>query len=502
MAPQPDYSGSAMLALYPPPDLAKALALDGGLDPAGMHVTLVYVGDAAHVDPQALNAAAKALADRWPLAAQISGSARFTGADRDVLVALVDSPDLEDLRRDAVARCAEHGITVPREHGYTAHLTRAYIDPADPAALERTEPLTAAFTAISAVHGQDRTDHPFTGAGHAALREAARHAYAAGWARSGGPMTERVKAGCAAAIDLACQHRHDPAILEATLKLGSLEGAWAKVYQRRDQVIADAVAAVTAEWKRVLTRDMLAAAVSDFRRRAGLSEASGSDSGQDDAVRQAQIAADANDAATAMLQALPGSPEWGAVRTALRDALAAGRAEGTVGAVAIAAERAEKIGLDWNIAFDDAYRALADLATLWADADGWLGRMLDQATADLGRTLAGAAADGATYAQMLSGAMAALDAQDVQAVSFVVDWATATALGRGALDLYRSEGLNAVDWLSAGDGRVCPTCADNEDNSPYTPDAFPLLPAHPRCRCTPAAAAFDLANYADWFAAA
>jgi hypothetical protein len=241
---------------------------------------------------------------------------------------------------------------------------------------------------------------------------------------------------------------------------------------------------------------MLAAAVTDFRRRAGLTETD-----QADQDRQAQIAADAVAAAAAMLKLLPDRPEWRDLRRSLRNALAAGRAEGAVGAVAIAAERIGRTGLDWDIAFQHAYDALAGLDALWAEADGWLARMLGNATADLGRALANAAANSATYAQTLADAMDALDSEDVSAVSFTVDWALSTGLSQGALALYASEGVAAVDWITAGDIRVCLSCDDNETNGPYPPSLFPQQPDHARCRCC-SAASFDLANYADWFTAA
>ena len=63
----------------------------------------------------------------------------------------------------------------------------------------------------------------------------ARTAYAQGWAASGGPMTARVKAGCVAAVEHAIAHAEDPRILEVMLHLGRLEGAWALIYQRREE---------------------------------------------------------------------------------------------------------------------------------------------------------------------------------------------------------------------------------------------------------------------------
>ena len=81
-----------------------------------------------------------------------------------------------------------------------------------------------------------------------------------------------------------------------------------------------------------------------------------------------------------------------------------------------------------------------------------------------------------------------------QSVGLGTDWQLWVALGLGALALYSrasqpppGSGTTAavvlIDWITAGDDRVCPSCLDNEDNSPYPPDQVPSYPGHPRCRC-------------------
>lgn len=484
----------AMLALYPDAAAVAALAVPSGLTPEDLHVTLVYVGEAADTDLDALAAAARALAARGYITARVSGAARFIGGEKDALVAIVDSPDIEALRRDALDQCDRLGIDAPHEHGYVSHLTRLYLDPADPDPLGRCAPTPVIFAAVSAVHGDTRMDYPFAGAGES-VTDLARRAYATGWARTGGPLTGRVKAGCIAAMDMAREHPDDPGILEATLKLGSLEGTWALVYRRREDLIDQHVATVAKAWRRTLTRGQIAGAVADYRRCAGLTEAD-----RDQGDRDARLRADAAAAAAAMLQLLPGRPGWQDLRTSIRGALAAGQAEGIVGAVAVAADRAGRIGLDWGLAFEHALTSLENLQTIWGEVDGWLAKMLGRATADLGRVLADATREGASYEQMLADAMDALASDDIDAVSFIVDWASTTALARGALSLYASEGVTEADWITAGDGSVCATCQANEDNGPYPPASFPDQPAHPRCRCG-SAASMNLAAYASWFAA-
>lgn len=479
----PDYSDDGMIALYPPPEVAQALAVDGGLPPEAMHVTVAYLGDTEDIDPDVLREVVAKLAERQPLRVQLAGHARFTGGDKDVIVALADSPDLEDLRRDTLDALCERGIEPPRDHGYTAHLTITYIDPDDEAPLTRLDAQAVEFTTLAAVHGTDRTDfpleHPIAGA--------AREAFAAGWALSGGPMTERVKAASTAAVETAVAHADDPRILEVTIDLGKLEGMWAKLFGRREAKQAEHTRLVTDAWRPLITRDAVADMVDRFWSHAGLAEAA------------KDFLAEALAAARRMLQALADLTGWTTLRERLRDAIAAGNAEGMVNAVAIAAERASTLGLDWNIAFKDAYESLARLDELWGNADGWLGRMLDRATTDLGRMLSQAAEDGASGHDMIDAAMDILTSEDVEAVAFTVDWAMTTAADDGALRLYRSEGVQQIDVITAGDGRVCQACSDYEADSPWPALDVPRLPTHPVCRCC-YAAALSLANFAAWFA--
>lgn len=482
----PDFSDGCMIALYPPADLAEELAVDGGLPPEELHVTVAYLGDAVDANPDVLAEVITELAAREPLAGTLSGLARFTGGEKDVLVALVDSAALEDLRRDTLDVLASRGIGVPRDHGYCAHLPLSYLDPDDPSPLARMEPAGVDFTALSAVHGTDRTDIPL----EHPIEAPAREAFAAGWAASGGPMTERVRTASRTAVQLAIESADDPDILKATLDLGALEGMWALLFQRREEQQAKHAALVAAAWQPLIDRDAVAAAVDRFLRNAGLAEADNPD--------RPGVRAAAKAAAQNMLAAIASLPGWQKLRTALRAAIAAGRAEGMVDAVAVAAERAGTLGLDWDIAFQHAYDALERLDALWTDTEGWLARTLNRATADLGRVLADGAEQGLPRDNLIDAAMDVLTGTDQESVAFIVDWAMTTAADQGALSLYQSEGVTSADWITAGDGRVCETCLGNEAGSPWVLTEFPMMPSHPLCRCVPAASV-SLAGFAHWF---
>jgi hypothetical protein len=159
-------------------------------------------------------------------------------------------------------------------------------------------------------------------------------------------MTERVKAASRAAVQTAIEHADEPRILEVTIDLGRLEGMWALLFSRREAKQAEHTRLVADVWRTLITRDAVAAMVDRFRSHAGLAEAA------------RDFLTEAIAAARAMLHALADLTGWTRLRQAIRDAIAAGNAEGMVNAVAIAAERASTVGLDWNIAFKDAYESL------------------------------------------------------------------------------------------------------------------------------------------------
>jgi hypothetical protein len=322
------------------------------------------------------------------------------------------------------------------------------------------------------------------------MQQPARIAFAAGWALSGGPLTPRVRVACETAVALAVESADDPGILQATIDLGRLEGMWALLFQRRDRLLSDHAQLVRDAWLPLVNRTAVAVAVDQLLAVLGVQEA---DRGWLDDIRVAARAA-----ARALLRALAGMTGFGALRTALRDVLAAGRAEGMIEAVAIAAERASLIGLDWELAFKDAYQAMGSLDDLWAGADGWLGRVLDGGAGDLGRALADGLETGLSRDELIDAAMDVLTAEE-GSVAFVVDWAMTTAADEGALALYRGEGVQQIEIITAADGRVCSACIDAESGSPWYIGDQPRLPLHPHCRCV-YSADVSVAHFAAWMA--
>jgi len=480
MADQPDYSGSCMIALYPPPDLAADLAIPGGLHASDLHCTVIYTGDAAGVDPQALKAVAEILARRDPVTAVISGHARFTGGDQDVIVALASSPALDDLHRDAADRLGARGITSPSVYGYCPHLTLTYLGPdgEDPVGRLATIPVT--FPAVSVMHGSDRTDYPFAASEQpdAAVVSAAREAYAAGWALSGGPMTPRVRAGCTAAAALAVSHWDDPAVLETILAIGLLEGQQAAIQARAGTLLAAHLAVILDAWRTCIHSLNTRKLISRYRAAIYLPRES---------ADQEFWRTEATAVALGWLRGIYQSRGHDTLLAAIETALLAAAAEGEAGALAMAAAQDGHTGFGTDAAYQAAYDRLAADPGLPGRARDLLDVIITGAAVDLARVLAKQAADDGTYEDMLGAAVQTAGGTEVRAVAVLGGNGLWAAIGGGALSLWRrvaaavTGALIEVTWEAGAS--ACAACQDNADGGPYSPSTVPAYPCHPGCRC-------------------
>ena len=152
---QPDVGGAAMVAFMIPPDVATKLAVDGGLPPEKLHITLVYLGpdatttlDRTEVE-QALNAvlsaadededteeAAAGQSDSDNIKGVFNGVARFTATeDPDgsgtPIVLTLDAPGLDDFRAD-LAEGLHAILDFPEDtHGFVPHCTIQYVQGSD-----------------------------------------------------------------------------------------------------------------------------------------------------------------------------------------------------------------------------------------------------------------------------------------------------------------------------------------------------------------------------------
>lgn len=171
-----DVSGSmhsGMLTSYwLPDDLAKSLALPGGQPWEELHLTLCYSGDVSSFnDIQIANALlglAAVASHAEPLPGMIAGIGRFNASEssdgKDVVYANVDVPGLEGLQILVRAVLESSGITARQDHGYTPHITLAYIDPGAEMPVDRLPrslPINIDCLCISI--GERRLSLPFAG---------------------------------------------------------------------------------------------------------------------------------------------------------------------------------------------------------------------------------------------------------------------------------------------------------------------------------------------------
>lgn len=170
--PDSEYTG-VMVALFPSPELAAQIAAMDGVDmPAeALHVTLTYAGKVDMLtDLQvagAIVAAQRVAVYNEPLAGTINGIGRFNASPSsdgmDVIYAVVDVPDLDDLRSSLNDCLEEYGIEPSEVHGYTAHMTLAYIEAGAPSPIATMPTLPLMFNAISVAVGGKRVDYPLLG---------------------------------------------------------------------------------------------------------------------------------------------------------------------------------------------------------------------------------------------------------------------------------------------------------------------------------------------------
>lgn len=126
-----------MIALMVPPALAQRIAaLDGVTEPAEqLHLTLAFLGDSTERPLASNDARVLAAVRDWavrqvPLAGTINGVGRFLNAESDGTNAVYLAPDLPTLpalRQSLVAAIEAAGFDYAQNHGFTPHITVAYV---------------------------------------------------------------------------------------------------------------------------------------------------------------------------------------------------------------------------------------------------------------------------------------------------------------------------------------------------------------------------------------
>ena len=166
-----DLGPGVMIALFPRPDEAAGAALPGGEEVSELHVTLGHLGRAAELPPkwlETLHQQAAAISQQsGPLVGMLGGLGRFSASEssegRDVIYATPNVVGLTELRQKLAAACAAAGVPFRANHGFTPHMTLAYIDPGAPMPAQRLEPRPVHFDSILVCVGPSRWEFPLTG---------------------------------------------------------------------------------------------------------------------------------------------------------------------------------------------------------------------------------------------------------------------------------------------------------------------------------------------------
>lgn len=159
MLPEPDYSGGVALMLRVPEDAVAQGGFPPETSPAP-HLTLAYFGDVDETDAlttrdEFLAYGRRVAAETMPFELTLNGITRFSGdEDGDPLVVNADAPEVEDARRRAMD---EAPIPVRRTHGFSPHVTIAYLSPDESNPIDRWDTVTAPITELIVAWGEDES---------------------------------------------------------------------------------------------------------------------------------------------------------------------------------------------------------------------------------------------------------------------------------------------------------------------------------------------------------
>lgn len=461
--------GVAVLLMLAPADAAK-LAVDGGEAPDQMHVTLGILAKPAaeYSDDEKAD-----IIDRLTAAnpfhfdgnvgsaieADTFATALFNPNDDDrdpCAVVLVQSGDIASAH-NAVTRALEDDLSTTFPI-WIPHITVAYTADLD---VIPTEPIGSrvTFDRLLLCWGDEQID----------LTDPVAEAFARGYARAtaghGVPLTERAQIALTAALAIA-EASAQPT--SPTLNLGQLEGVWAVIYARREAVeklhgaaLQDALDAIAKlNWDSILSAIQTQLLI-------------------DPSVSGKMLASEVGTRIENMIAAdLPAS-DRAAWLSAMQSALVDATAEGQAAATALIAN-ASGVTISWDLVAADAKAALEGSQVLQDQAGTWIADQIHGLGYQLAQKLAAMWDDGASRAEMEAMIEALLGTTENNA-GLLLDTLIGQALAQGALATYAAAGLEYADFITAGDGRVCPACAQAEDEGPYLLANTPQPPLHPSC---------------------
>lgn len=142
----------------------RQAGVENPVAPDDMHITLAFLGDISGIEDkrEALIEFINQFVEvSEPLSGVIGGVGRFNASKnsdgKDVLYASFDSPDLPEFRQGLVEAIEDADIQVSRDHGYTPHITLAYIGKKEIMPNLALETIEMKFDAITLYWGDERT---------------------------------------------------------------------------------------------------------------------------------------------------------------------------------------------------------------------------------------------------------------------------------------------------------------------------------------------------------
>ncbi len=164
----------AMVAHFLPVELASRLstlahgAMPDYAEPAeALHLTVVYLGEAATINAEQRQMIKSELTQLThkiaPINGTLNGIGRFVDSDPNAVIANFDAPGLASLRTSMIAMSRLAGIEPPLNHGFTPHVTLAYL-PADKVmpALNFT-PTPCVIETLALALADERSEYPLVG---------------------------------------------------------------------------------------------------------------------------------------------------------------------------------------------------------------------------------------------------------------------------------------------------------------------------------------------------
>jgi hypothetical protein len=272
-------------------------------------------------------------------------------------------------------------------------------------------------------------------------------------------------------------------VRELAIDLGNLTGIWRDVYGRQDALYAKHQRKARTAWRKATAGLDLAALIAAFRRQALMIDgapAPGTDHESPQAAKhhKAELRNLARSMAAGCLMGVNDQPDYAGLLAAVTAALTAGTGEGTAAALAVSAAGAGYTGFAWQKAQRDG-RQEPDPGTVTR----WAAKIIAGTVTDLASALAAGAIAGASADALQTTAAAVL--RKGWSVTAYLDQAMHSAVTAAMGAAYSAlGGIELLDFLTAGDSRVCGQCQDCADNGPYTPQNYPGS-QHPRCRCVP-----------------